>query len=335
MENRSSVLRFLALALLIGASVSSPAAAETIERDFHESFEVNPGMALKLKHGDGDVTVTPWDRDTLDVVVRYRAKIHNLAGWSKHNEIEVTFKQEGDTIYVVGTDPSLVSVGISSFREIEYTYTVQAPDYLDLELIGEDGDVSISNWQADLDLRSEDGDLMLRSIKSARTDIWLQDGDLEIFGITGELRVEAEDGDLEIHDCVTPRGELRVEDGDIDLIECSGRFDIEAEDGDVRLSRVSADELEVRVSDGSVYADLLPVDDVRVAVRASDGNINVDLDEGMSAMLDLTTRDGRIRVDSPQVSDLHKERRRVTGRLGDGSGSINIASSDGNITLRQ
>lgn len=335
MENRPSGLRILVSALLIGAVASLPAAAETIERDFHESFEVNPGMALKLKHGDGDVTVTPWDRDTLDVVVRYRAKIHNLAGWSKHNEIEVTFKQEGDTIYVVGSDPSLVSVGISSFREIEYTYTVQAPDYLDLELIGEDGDVSISSWQADLDLRSEDGDLMLRSIKSARTDIWLQDGDLEILGIEGELRVEAEDGDLEIHDCVTPRGEFRVEDGDIDLIECRGRFDIEAEDGDVRLSRMSADELGVRVSDGSVYADLLPVDDVRVVVRASDGDINVELDEGVSAMLELTTRDGRIRVDSPKVSDLRKEKRQVTGRLGDGSGSIRIATSDGNITLRQ
>lgn len=336
MRNRScgqAAIVVSLLAMLIG--VSGFLRAEEINREFHETFDVESGMLLKLKHGDGDVTITPWEQDTLDVQVRYRAKSNNVVGWSSKVDLDVSFSQEGNTIYVVGTEPSLISIGISSFREYEYIYKVQAPSYLMLDLIGEDGDVSIEDWKAELELRTEDGDVKLTSIHSPRTEITLEDGDLEISGLQGELLVETEDGDLEIYDCQSDHGKIRTEDGDVELHRCEGNFEIQAEDGDIRMSKLTADEVEIRVADGSIDLDLLPSDKLELILRAGDGDIDVALDENISAVFDLETRDGRIRVNAASVADLEKERGRVSGRVGAGTGSIHMSSVDGNITLRQ
>lgn len=331
----SNAVLVVTCTLVSSILASAGLSAEEIDREFHETFEVGTSSILKLKHGDGDVIVSPWERDELDVRVRYRAESKTVVGWSKQSEIDVSFSQEDNTIYVIGKEPSMVSVGVSSFKEHEYTYTVQAPSYLQLELIGEDGDVSIENWTAEIDLRSEDGDMRLTAIAAPRTEISVEDGDVEILGFEGELLVDAEDGDLEIHDCTTAWGKIRLEDGDLDLIEGRGNFDVITEDGSVRMSRLTASDLEIQVSDGAIDLDLLPSEALKLVLRAGDGNVAVELDPKVSADFDLQTRDGRIRVNSAAVDNLTKEQGRVTGRFGDGSGSIRITSSDGNISVRQ
>lgn len=321
--------------LLALAATSSSLGAEEINREFHQAFDVEPGMTLKLKHGDGDVTITPWEQDSLDVQVRYRAKTNTVVGWSSKADLDVTFTQDGKTIYVVGKEPSMVSLGVSSFRELEYTYTVQAPSYLELDLVGEDGDVAIEMWTGDLEIQLEDGDLRLTSMEAARTEIFLEDGDLEIAGFEGELMVEAEDGDLEIFDCKITHGKIHVEDGDVDLERCSGSFELKADDGDIRMSNLAAEEVDIRVADGSVDLTLLPSEGLDLNLRSGDGDANVGIDSAVSAAFSLETRDGKIRLNASAVENLLKERDRVSGTLGDGSGKIHVSSVDGDITLRQ
>ncbi|MEJ2085347.1 MAG: DUF4097 family beta strand repeat-containing protein [Acidobacteriota bacterium] len=329
---RAAVVSALALSVLGFGGV---VVAEEIDREFHETFQVEPGMRLQLYHGDGNVTITPWDQDNLDVLVRYRATVKKLVGWSKHDDLDVTFKHDGDTIKVVGTDPSMVSIGFSAFKEYEYSYTVRAPSYLRLELIGDDGDVAISDWRADLELHSNDGDMRLTSIESQKTEIRLDDGDLEILGFAGELRVETADGDVEIRDCVSSRVEIQVQDGDVHLIDCRSDVEVRGDDGDIRLSKLRAEAVDIKTADGDVTLDLLPSENLDLDLRVADGDVVVEIDQAISAAFDLSTRDGRIRVDGAAIQDLQKTDRRATGRFGDGSGSIQISSSDGNITLRQ
>ena len=159
------------LAAILGLTLlgfSGALAAEEINRQFQETFDVEEGMKLVLKHGDGDVDITPWSQDKLDVEVRYRAKASSV-GWVKSSEFKVDFRQDGDTIYVIGHEPKRVSVGISSYREYEYIYEIKAPDYLRLDLDGEDGDVEISDWRGSIRMDLEDGDVTLMNIDSPLT----------------------------------------------------------------------------------------------------------------------------------------------------------------------
>ena len=327
----------VALVVVLGMTVvalAQPAKAEEINREFHQSFDVRPGMKMSLEHGDGDVTVSPWGENTLDVEVRYRARASNI-GWSKSTDFEVEFSQDGDTIRVKGHEPKRVQVGISSFREYEYKYTVKAPSYLELSLQGKDGDVEIRDWTGSILMKLEDGDVTLSDIDAPRTEVILEDGDLEIDGIRGQVEVDCEDGDIEIFECEIGRGKIRTEDGDLVIDRCQGSFEVSLADGDARLRDVIAEDLEIRSDDGTVIVSLLPSANLDLNVRVGDGDVVLDLDRQVSAEFELETDDGRIKISAADVADLVQERRRVTGKLGSGEGSIYVRTTDGSVTLRQ
>lgn len=319
---------------LVLMAVPGLLAAEDLSREFHESFEVQPGMKLVLEHGDGDVTITPWGEDTLDVEVRYRAKASNI-GWSKKTDMRVDFRQDGDTVHVVGHEPKRVSVGISTYREYEYTYTVKAPSYLELSLEGEDGDVEIEDWTGSILMKLEDGDVNLSDIDSPRIEVILEDGDLEIDGIRGEIDLDCEDGDIEIFDCQSDHGRIRSEDGDIVVDRCEGNFEISVSDGDARLREFVAQDLEIRSGDGTINLSLLPSEDLDLNIRVADGDVVMELDSEVSAQFELETQDGRIKISAGDVGNLVQKRSHVTGRLGSGDGSIYVRTDDGSVTLRQ
>lgn len=329
-------VRILALAAMTAAAVLTAAAgsASEIDREFHREFEVRPGMTLKLDHGDGDVIVSPWDRDTLDVHVIYRARGVNV-GWSASTDFDVEFRERPDMIEVIGKEPNRITIGVTTMRESEYLYTIRAPKYVELQFEGDDGDIEIDGWEGQITLRLEDGDIRLTDIDAPRTEVVLEDGDLEIDGLVGELVVEMEDGDVDLFNCETMRAQIRLEDGDLTLDSCSGSFELYSADGDLHLSRLEAEKLEIRLQDGSADVALLKTEDLDMNVRTGDGNVVVDLEEGISAEFTIETGDGRIRVSADDVHEMTKERHRVSGEFGDGRGRIYIRTADGSVTLRQ
>jgi DUF4097 and DUF4098 domain-containing protein YvlB len=329
---RRKTFAFFAVLILI-ASTSS-AEASKINKYFHESFDVEKGSILHLRHGDGDVTITPWDKDVLDVEVRYRAEVKAFGIGGKH-QFEVEFKETGSVIHVIGREKSSSSIGFHHFKLHEYTYTIRAPEYLELNLDGDDGEVDIEDWQGKIECTLEDGDVELRNIGSSETSIDLEDGDLRIDGLKGDLLVEGEDGDVVLKDVQTQQCRIRLEDGDLTIRRSEGDFEIDLSDGEIDLDRVRAENLELSVEDGDVELDLLKVDRIDLDVRAYDGDVTVNIEPGMSAAFSLDTRDGRIRTDLPGTRDLDKGRDQVSGQIGTGEGRIRIRTVDGDVTLRE
>jgi DUF4097 and DUF4098 domain-containing protein YvlB len=329
---RKAIFAFV-VALLLAASTIS-AQASKIDKYFHESFDVQKGCTLQLRHGDGDVTITPWEKDVLDVEVRYRAEVKALGIGGKHR-FDVEFKRTGSVIHVIGRETSSSSIGFHHYKLHEYTYTIRAPEYLELTLDGDDGDVDIQDWQGKIECTLEDGDVELRNIFSPETNVDLEDGDLRIDGLEGNLLVDGEDGDVVLVDAKTPQCRIRLEDGDLTIRRSEGDFEIDVSDGDVDLDRVRAGMLELSAEDGDLELDLLKVDPIDLDIRSYDGDVTVNLDPGISAAFSIDTRDGRIRADLPGARDLKKGRGELSGRIGTGEGRIYIRTADGNVTLRE
>ncbi|MCK4410155.1 MAG: hypothetical protein KAW67_08720, partial [Candidatus Eisenbacteria sp.] len=73
----------IAVSCLSVVAVCSVASAREIDKDFHKTFDVSEGVVLRLDYDDGDVTITPWDQDVIDVVVRYHADVKAI-GFGSH-----------------------------------------------------------------------------------------------------------------------------------------------------------------------------------------------------------------------------------------------------------
>lgn len=327
-------MRAMLLALAVAAVVFGGGAdARVIERDFHRAFDVGEGARLRLYHGDGDVVITPWEKDVIDVSVRYYADV-TAVGFGADADFDVEFRQDGDVVTVRGIEGSSAGVFIlRSTRQYEYTYTISAPSYTVLQLRGDDGDVELSGWRADIACSLDDGDVSMSDVVNSSTEIRLEDGDVRLSGLSCELTVRGDDGDVTLRDCRVTQAILEVEDGDITITDSEGSFEAETDDGDVDIRRVAASIVDVRVEDANVDLDLEGRGEIHVNIATEDGDVTARLSPGLSFDYLVTMDDGDVNVELDGASGAESAEHRVSGRVGAGGGLVRVRTADGDVSL--
>ena len=310
-----------------------PAAARMVDKDYQETFDAEEGMKLVLFHGDGDVTVTPWDKDVIDVKVRYHAEIKSV-GFGKETEFTVDFNQTGNSVIVRGREGGTAGIFIFlTSDEYEYSYTVSAPSYVTLELRGDDGDVEVSGWRSDIDCRLDDGDVSLDDVSSVHTRIHIEDGDITLTKLTGDVTVNGDDGDVTVSKSALGHAMFSVEDGDVDVTDSSGNFEVTVDDGDVDFRRVAAGVVDVRGNDGDIDLDLGVDPEFHINVATDDGDVTLRLSGELSFDYLVTMDDGDVDVYLDGASDSETSDHRVSGIVGAGEGHVRVKTSDGDVTI--
>jgi DUF4097 and DUF4098 domain-containing protein YvlB len=327
----------LILALLIFSVNAGKAAAKDINKDFHQSFDVKEGDTLRLRHGDGNVQLIPWEKNIIDVKVRYRADIDAVGiRLGSKDDFDVEFRQTGNTVYVTGKEISRGTIGFFNKKQYEYVYEIQSPDYIRLDLEGDDGNVDIQDWRAAIDCRIDDGDITLRNINGDKTTIRAEDGDIAIDNLTGDLTIEVDDGDVYLTACDMPRCRLEAEDGDIEISEAEGSFDIAVDDGNVTMRQIAATGMIIRANDGDIDLDLLAGETLDADIRTDDGDVTVDLQKGFSLSFYISADDADyIRIDLDDIEDYKEDRVSKSGGINGGNGRLRIQTADGDITIRE
>ncbi|MBN2566279.1 MAG: DUF4097 family beta strand repeat protein [Candidatus Eisenbacteria bacterium] len=327
-------MRMLSCAVAVAALLlSTGASARLIDKDFHRTFDVAQGVRLELRHGDGDVTVNPWDSDVIDVAVRYHADVKAL-GIGVQPDFDVEFRQEGDVVTVTGIEGSATGLYLlTAVSDYEYTYDIHAPSYVIIESHGDDGDFSLTGWRADIECHIDDGDVELKDIANKRTEITVEDGDVRIDGMSSDFSVRGDDGTITVLRSKVENGSFVLEDGDVRVIDSEGDFDVSVDDGDVRFSRVGAKVVDVRGQDGDIDLDLTGQGKVEVSVMADDGDVMIRLSKGFSFEYLVTMDDGDVTVDFDGETVTERGDHRVAGKVGDGAGSVRVRVSDGDVIL--
>lgn len=325
---------FCAAAAALLLMTALPARGGEIERDFNESFEVKRGCALRLRHGDGDVTITPWDKDIIEISVHYHAERKGLGNDSKI-DFDVEFEEKNGVIEVTGKEPRNMFSGFYIFILNEYTYTISAPSYIELELHGDDGSVEIEKWKAQIEINLDDGDINLYECEPGKTRIRAADGEISLDGISGALDIMADDGDIDVIRGRLSECRIQLNDGDIRIRDSEGNYFIEVDDGTTELLRIKTNVMDLKSEDGDFDIELLKTGNLALDIRTDDGDIEVGLQRGISASFSIDVDDGRIRTDLSSEADIQEGNGWMSGKLGKGKGNIRIRTGDGSVMLRE
>jgi len=318
---------------LLAVVACSPAFAREIEKDLHETFDVSEGVILRLDYGDGDATIIPWDQDVIDVVVHYRADVTAI-GFGTEAEFDVEFRQSDDRVTVRGKEGTISGVYFfRSMHEYDYTYTIKAPSYVILDLQGDDGDLELSGWRADIECRGDDGDVKFADVVNGNTEIWIDDGDVRLTKMSGDLVVRGDDGDITVTHSTLSQALFALEDGDIRISDSNGNFDATIDDGDVTLSRVAASVVDVRGEDGNVDLDVTSDADIHINVATDDGDVTLRLGGGLSFQYLVTMDDGRVDIGLDGATEMERSEHRVSGRVGTDGGLVRVSTADGDVEL--
>jgi DUF4097 and DUF4098 domain-containing protein YvlB len=330
-------LYVLTFSFLIFFAGLGTAAAEEINKDFHQSFDVKKGDSLCLRFGDGNVQLIAWEKNIIDVKVRYRADM-NHAGirLGRKQDFDVEFRQTANTVYVTGKEASSATIGYSNKKVYEYVYEIHSPDYIALDLDGDDGNVDIENWAAEIKCRIDDGDVHLRNIVGGKTTVWGADGDVEIDNLSGDLTIELDDGDVHLTACDMERCRVEGQDGEITISQSKGSFDVAVDDGDVVMKKVEAKGLNITGEDGDIEVDLLGGKTLAADIKTDDGDINIDLEKGFSVSFFVSADDAdSIRIDFDNIENYKKDQHVKSGSINGGNGRLKIRTADGKVTIKE
>jgi len=309
MKNRT----ISALSVLLALAVTLPAAAQRRDQypwqDMQQhAFDVAPGGTLHVRVNDADVAVMPATGSQATVDIRLRS---NDMEWATERFERTNYRArlDGDTV-VVESDRDRDNSWRSG-RWMSVFVEVRVPARFDLDVMTQDGDVSVGSFEGNATLRTQDGDVDVDTLTGGSISLRSQDGDLRAAALSGStVTLESQDGDLEV-----------------DMIE--GTVTMSTQDGDIRIGTTAAPEIDLRSMDGDISVAITR--DARMELQTHDGDISIEAPESLHADIDFAGEEVYVRGDFSLRGNVSEGR--AEGTINGGGERIRARTGDGEVRL--
>ena len=150
----------------------------------------------------------------------------------------------------------------------------------------------------------------------------------------GTIEISAYSGDIKIEDSKTPSLTVENKSGDISLTRVEGNVNARTASGNVRVTQSSGKTVSVEAVSGDVQIDLESAVTGSLNVRTVSGDSLVSIVDGSDCRVSLSTLRGMVACTLP-LDEEAKSDQRITGRIGDGKGSLDVSAVTGNVTLER
>lgn len=276
----------------------------------HEDKEVTlplaigEGKTLKVESTTGDIKIVG-GKDESKAVAHATLRAGDAEEAKKKAEEYTLIVEESDHDVII-RQPDIGGLSV----DLEIFLAVKVP----VEVRTQTGDVSILDTGLAARVTSHSGDVHLRGLNGA-VEVVLQNGDLIVEDSSASsLTVENKSGDVMLRR-VTGNLVTRTASGDVHLLSCGG--------GTASVETVS----------GDVGVDMSEPITKTLNVRTVNGDAQVTVPDGCDCRVSLSTLRGDVDCDV-NLDDEARMEQHVTGRLGEGTGTLDVSAVNGDITLK-
>lgn len=182
-----------------------------------------------------------------------------------------------------------------------------------------------------VEVKTESGDLAILDTK-AGVRVHSTSGDVSLRGLEGSIEVNVTNGDLHLTDATASSMHLEATSGDIHVERVVGSLNVRTASGDLNLSQVSGKVISAESVSGDVRVELAEPVNGSLNVRTMSGDAHVSLPDGSDARVSVSTLRGDASCGVSLLNEARAEQR-ITGQLGDGSGTIDISAVSGDVRL--
>jgi hypothetical protein len=261
------------------------------------TFAVREGQRLEVSNFSGSITVTAWNE----------------------NKVRIQSTASSDPFEV---DIGSITVDVNSHGGRyggpgDAELTIQVPAWMDLELSGNEVDIST---------RGTRGAVSASTIQG-RVSVDGGEGSVELSSVEGDIIVANVKGRIEVN---TTEGQITVTNAGGEALE------IESVDGDIEMSGITTLNVSANTVDGQVsWAGVIaPTGSYRFS--SHDGDLVLRIAGEPDATISVDTYDGTLESDWPlTIKPGGRSSNRKTFTLGSGRARVELSSFDGNISLRR
>jgi DUF4097 and DUF4098 domain-containing protein YvlB len=275
-------------------SVDHEGQIERVEKRF--TVQNTAPAEVHLITFDGAIEVRSWDRPEVLIQIEKHGADKEALG-----KIDILSEQKGDVIQVEARHSTARSnfIGLGFFLSPSAKLIASVPR------------------NTNLVIRTEDGAVVVERV-NGRTTIHTGDGSIRATETAGEMVAETGDGSMQMED-VSGRVEARTGDGSIRISGTPTSLRARSGDGSIVL----------RIRNGAAMTD-------DWMVTTNDGSVSVELPDGFAAQIEADPgADGRVRNDLKLANVVGgtRDKRVLTGALGEGGRRLSIRTGDGTIRL--
>ena len=312
-----------ALAALLAATLAL--AGEDGSRS--KSFSVGKGGTIEVSTSRGDITISPWDKNEVSVVIEglddedldkvkmtqngnivrvsYRSRWDDGSGHvrfaiSVPSQFNLDMNTSGGDLEVKGELTGKID-GSTSGGDIKLGNVFGGP----VEVTTSGGDISTGKIEGDGSLKTAGGDIKVGSVNGSLSvntsggniqvetitkslDAKTAGGNIIIGNVGGEAHVSTSGGDINVGK-VSGKATLNTAGGDIDLKGASGNVNAKTSGGDVKLQNITGS-INAKTSGGEVEAELIPSGKGGSKLSSSGGDVRLYIDENSKATIEATIR---------------------------------------------
>jgi DUF4097 and DUF4098 domain-containing protein YvlB len=267
-------------------------------------LNLGSGQTLRIDLAHGDVKVVATDGPA-KVVVDATIRAHNDEEAKRLIEAYTPVVEESESAVVMRQPdtPQLVT-----------DMVFHVPTGVPLEVKVSNGDVSVEGTQSSCRIQGSRGDVALT-------------------GLDGPVEVVIQSGDVKVAKTKATILTVETKSGDVKLEETSGILNVKTASGDVDLARCAPRTLSVEAASSDIRADLVEPVEGTVNVRTVSGDVLIEVVDGSDCRVSLSSLRGSAssKID---LEDANVQPQKVTGRLGNGSGTIDASTISGDVRLQ-
>ncbi|HEY3780214.1 MAG TPA: DUF4097 family beta strand repeat-containing protein [Fimbriimonadaceae bacterium] len=210
-------------------------------------------------------------------------------------------------------------------EESDHEILIRQPDVSGLEV-----DLVVQLLTAQhIDIRTTRGDVKVIDAGGS-SRVSNASGDITLRGLNGVIEVTTQNGDLNIEDCTSPSVTVENKTGDIHVERVTGNVSIRTASGNVKFGSSSGKSIAIESVNGDVGVELVEPVSGNVSIRTVNGDASLVVPFGSDCRVSLSTLRGNVTCEAALLDEAQMEQR-ITGRLGDGTGSVDVSAVNGDV----
>jgi DUF4097 and DUF4098 domain-containing protein YvlB len=281
-------------------------------------------LSVSQPRSDFEITGTDGDQISIRADIQVWAEEQEEAR-EKLQSLDITTENDSGILRIKVDGPPWTKK-----RRTKVDFTIEMPRHILAEISSASGEISVRNL-------------------TGGTRLNTASGEIEISGCQGENALSSASGDIAASGCSQASLKISTASGDIEVSDCSGDLAFQTVSGDVSASlsgnvrgqTVSGDidikagkpgEIKINSTNGDIQINGQISESNDSVITTVSGDVSIGLAGGSSAMIEAGTLSGDIDC-GLELTESRKSSRSLSGRLGDGRGSLKVKTVSGDIEI--
>ena len=272
-------------------------------REITLPLSIPEGKSLRIENSSGDIKILR--TDTL-------GSVRATAKFRAHDDEEARDKAEKYTLIIEESD-QMVLLRQPDVSGLEVDLYIQVSEAVSVSIHTDSGDVDVEDTGGGAKVSCRSGDIKLR-------------------GLVGSIEVNLNDGDLTIEDCVGPAITVESKSGDLMFRRIKGNLSVRTANGDITAIEASCKTASLESVSGDISLSMAEPVTGTVNIRTVNGDSSVHVPGNSDCRVTLSTLRGDVNCALKLIDEARAEQR-ITGRMGDGTGVVDVSAVNGDVTF--